>query len=107
MNSVQGRHQLPIPLYTENQVVSHSATSTSTVKVCSPALLYSYNIINDVFIQIWKHPCKGSDGVQISRDSLHALIFLLTPLHPGVQPAVYAELLLIQRSLDVQPHLLH
>lgn len=64
---MQGKHRLPTRLYTGSKVVSHSANCTNTMCVCLPALLHSYNIINDIFIQIWKHPCKGSNGVLISK----------------------------------------
>ena len=67
MSSMQGKHRLPTQLYTESKVVSHSMTSANNMNICSPALLHSYNIINDIFIQIWKHRCKGSDGGLISK----------------------------------------
>ena len=67
MSSMQGKHRLPTRLYTKNQGRQLQKTSISIVCVCSPALLHSYNIINNVFVQIWKHPCKGSGKVLISK----------------------------------------
>lgn len=69
MSSMQGKHRLPAQLYTESKVVSHSTTGEYTINVCLPALLHSYNIINNIFIQIWKHPSKSPDGVLISKIS--------------------------------------
>lgn len=66
MNSMQGKHRLPTRLYTESKVVSNR-TGVIMINVYLPALLHSYNIINDIFIQIWKHPCKCSNGFLVSK----------------------------------------
>ena len=60
MSSMQGKHQRQVRLYDGSEIVSHSATVAAKIDVCLPALLNSYNIINDIFVQIWKHPSEGS-----------------------------------------------
>ena len=61
MSSMQGKHQRQARLYNGSKIVSHSATVAAVIDVCLPALLNSYNIINDIFVQIWKHPSEGSE----------------------------------------------
>ena len=61
MSSMQGKHQRRARLYIGSKIVSHSATVAANIDVRLPALLNSYNIINDIFVQIWKHPCEGSE----------------------------------------------
>ena len=61
MSSMQGKHQRQARLYNGSKIVSHSATVAAKIDVCLPALLNSYNIINDIFVQIWKHSREGSE----------------------------------------------
>ena len=107
MSSTRGKHRLPTLLYTESKVVSYRIIGVSTVSLCSPALLYSYDIINDVFVQIWKHSCKCPGGILISKTLDIHFEIILTRQHPGARLAVSAKLPRIQRSLDVQPPPLH
>ena len=61
MSSMQGKRQRQARLCSGSKIVSHGATVAINIDVCLPALLYSYNIINDIFVQIWKHPGEGSE----------------------------------------------
>ena len=61
MNSMRGKHQRQARLCSGSKIVSHGATVAFHIDVCLPALLNSYNIINDIFVQIWKHPGEGSE----------------------------------------------
>ena len=107
MNSTQDKHRLPTRLYTKSKKISYGTAPAKTVNFGLPALLQSYDIINNVFVQIRKHSCKSSGGALISKTFNIWFDVLLTPLHPGAQLALSAELERIQRSLDVQPLLLH
>ena len=61
MSSMQGKHRRQARLYNGSKIVSHSATVAAKIDVCLPAMLNSYNIINNIFVQIWKHPGEGSE----------------------------------------------